>query len=123
MELQLSRIYGIVIGALALIGLFVSGHLFQIMNTDIAIDILRVVLAAYLLYAGFIAKSESMARSALLFTGILYIALGLIGLVSSTIGGLLPSGLTGFDIVFHLATGALATYAGLHHGGQVAMQR
>jgi hypothetical protein len=108
MNITLTRMYAILIGALGIIGLFVSGHLFQIMNTDIAIDVLRIVLAAYLVYVGFMAKSDKMANTALMIVGGLYVVMALVGLFSSTLGGILPSGLTGFDIVFHLATGLLA---------------
>jgi hypothetical protein len=115
MNLQIARMYAILIGALGIIGLFVSGHLFQITNTDIVLDIARIGLAAFLFYAGFMAKDDKMVNRALSATGILYIGLGILGLITPTIGGLLPTGLTGFDIVFHLATGALAMYAAMAH--------
>jgi uncharacterized membrane protein len=113
MNLQLTRIYAVLIGALAIIGLFVNGHLFGFMNSDIALDLLRVVLAAYLIYVGFVAKSETMATNALLGVGALYIVMGIAGLFSPTLGGILPSGLTGFDVAFHLITGAVAAVAGM----------
>lgn len=112
MKLQLTRIYAILITGLAIAGLFVSGHLFQLMNSDNAIDFVRVALAAFLLYAGFVSRDRGTAKTALLTVGFLYIGVGLIGLFSPTIGSLLPTGLTGFDIMFHLLTGAFATYVG-----------
>jgi hypothetical protein len=39
--------------------------------------------------------------------------MGLMGLIDSELFGLLPTGLTGFDIVFHVASGFLALYAGM----------
>jgi len=121
MNIQLSRIYAVLIGALAIVGLFVSGHLFQLMNTDIVIDILRVVLAAYLVYVAFIARSERMATTALMIVGALYVVMGLSGLFNSTLGGLLPSGLTGFDIAFHLVTGIVAIGAAMRHADSTHM--
>ncbi len=121
MNVQLSRIYGVLIGALAIVGLFVSGHLFQLMNTDIVIDVLRVVLAAYLIYVGFVTRSERTATTALAVVGALYIVMGLSGLFNSTLGGLLPSGLTGFDIAFHLVTGIIAVGAAMRHADSAHM--
>ena len=115
MNVQLARIYGVLIGALGIMGLFVGGHLFQFMNADSFLDLLRIVLAGILLYVGFSAVPDHVVNTALVGVGILYIGMGLAGLLASTIGGLLPSGLTGFDIAFHLTTGLLAL-AGASHG-------
>jgi uncharacterized membrane protein len=115
MNVRLTKFYAVLIGALALLGLFVSGHLFQLMNTDILIDVLRVALAGYLVYVGFIVHNERMAATALTVVGALYIVMGLAGLFSPTLGGLLPSGLTGFDIGFHLLTGLLAAGAAMRY--------
>jgi hypothetical protein len=115
-NVQLAKIYAALVGALGILGLFVSGHLFAVTNSDWLLDLVRLALAAYLLYAVYGAKTDSAVNNALLVTGILYIGLAVIGLVSPTLGGLLPSGLTGFDVAFHLITGALATYAGARHG-------
>lgn len=112
-SVRMVKIYAVLITALAVLGLFVSGHLFGIMNTDPAIDALRVVLAAILLYVGLRARDNNLAHTALLGVGILYVGMALIGLMNSTLGGLLPSGLTGFDIAFHLITGITAVAAGL----------
>jgi hypothetical protein len=124
MNITLAKVYAVLIGAIGIIGLFVSGHLFQIMNTDIAIDILRIVLAAYLGYAAFIAKNERMTTNGLLVVGVLYIVMAVWALFSSTLSGILPSGMTGFDVVFHLLTGAVATAAGMRrneaHRGTMA---
>src|SRR4051812_22466072 len=91
---RVTQVYAVLIGALAVAGLFVSGQLLNLMNVDLALDLVRVVLAAGLVYAGFIAKDERVAQSALLFVGLLYISMGLLGLATPTFGGVLPSGLT-----------------------------
>jgi hypothetical protein len=116
---RLSQILAVVIGALAVIGLFTQGHLFGFMNVDLTLDVLRIPIAAALLYAGFGSASERTVDSVLLTVGILYLGMGALALADNKLFGLLPSGLTGFDIVFHLAGGALATWAGLRHTGDV----
>ena len=114
MNLQLTRMYAMLIGGLAVIGIFVHGHLLEIMNTDIALDVIRIALAVYLLNVGFVQKSAEAANMALSLVGVLYVGMGVLGLITPTLGGLLPAGLTGFDIVFHIATGALALGAAIN---------
>jgi hypothetical protein len=108
MSKTVAKIYAVLVAGLALAGLFTNGHLFNLMNVDIALDLLRVVLAGGLIYAAFVAKDSHLANTMLLTVGVLYVGMGLLGLVSPTLGGLLPSGLTGFDIAFHLVTGVAA---------------
>ena len=106
MQRTLAQILGVVVALLAIMGLFINdGHLLGIMNADLALDMLRIALAAALLYVGFGRRDNDAARGVLLFTGVLYIGMGLVGLVNPTIWGLLPNGLTGFDVAFHLITG------------------
>lgn len=119
---RVAKMYTVLIGTLGVVGLFVSGHLFQIMNVDVALDVTRLVLAALLIYAAFVARSERLSGTMLMMVGWLYIAMAVAGLFNPTLGGLLPSGLTGFDIAFHLAAGGLAigtamvkTDAAAHH--------
>jgi hypothetical protein len=117
MQRTLAQTLGIIVAVLAVMGLAVTdGHLFGLMNADLALDIARFGLAGALLYYGF-ARSNDSARGILMFTAILYIGLGLLGLVNSTLWGLLPNGLTGFDIAFHLVTGILA--AAVANAGRV----
>lgn len=108
MVLMVAKMYGWLIALLGVLGLFVTdGHLFKFMNADMPLDILRILLAAMLLYAVY-SKKEDMARSGLLLVGVLYVLMGVAGLFDSELWGLLPTGLTGFDIVFHLVTGLAA---------------
>lgn len=108
MQIKVAKMYGWLIAALGILGLFVTdGHLFKCMNADLALDITRLVLAAILLYAVY-AKKADLARNGLWLTGLLYVGLGIAGLFDAELWGILPNGLTGFDIVFHLVAGAFA---------------
>lgn len=116
MERQATRVYGLLIALLAVVGLFVShGHMFNVMNADGFLDGLRVVLAVALLYAGFATNNVKLMRSLLGAVAASYVGLAVLGLIDSKLWGLLPNGLTGFDIVFHLVTGVAA--------GVVAMRK
>jgi hypothetical protein len=114
MQRQTVKFYGVLIALLAAAGLLMNdGHLFGLMNVDPALDWTRVVLAVLLLYVGFKSGSETAVRSSLVFVGVLYIGLAVLGLIDSKIWGLLPNGLTGFDVVFHAATGIAAVMVGM----------
>jgi|GEM_PF-1811035 len=104
-----AQVLGVVVGLLALVGLFIEGELLLgIMNVDVALDILRAVLAVALIAVGFSTVPTSARQTVILVTGVLYVGLGLVAFADRTVFGLLPTGLTGFDIGFHLVVGIAA---------------
>ena len=112
MAKKTARILGIITLILAIIGLLVGERqLLNLINVDPAMDALRIPIAALLLYAGYARVSSETLRSALLFVGLVFISIGFLGWGSPTLLGLLPSGLTGFDIVLHLIAGFVAIWA------------
>jgi hypothetical protein len=103
----IARVLGIVVGLLAIVGFFVEGdHLLGIMNVDLALDILRVIVAAALLYVGFARVNLNAVRTVIIIVGAMYVLMGLLAFADRTLFGLLPTGFTGFDIGFHLIVGA-----------------
>lgn len=85
-------------------------HFLWLMNVDTAHSIIRIPLAALLFYGS---QAElKTTRSILLGTGIIYILIGAAGLKDRTVGGLLPSKLTGVDFVYHFGVGAIALWLG-----------
>lgn len=101
-----ARILGIVVALLAIAGFFVEGdHLLGLMNVDLTLDLLRVVIAAALLYVGFGRASASAVRTVIIVVGAMYVLMGLLAFADPTLFGLLPTGFTGFDIGFHLIVG------------------
>lgn len=122
MNKMAAKVFGLVILLLAVVGVFVSGRLFSVVNVDIALDLVRFGLAAALLYVGFSKASEDTASGAVMAVGILYVGLVLPGMLSREVFGLLPSGLTGFDLLFHIVAGITAVVVasqvgGMHHPG------
>lgn len=114
MAKKTARILGTIVLALAIVGLLAGERqLFNLMNVDAAIDALRIPVAALLLYVGYGRVSNDTLRSALLFVGLLYVGIGFLGWGSPSLFGLLPSRLTGFDVVFHLVAGFIAIWAGV----------
>lgn len=116
MKKDAAKVFGVIVAALALIGLFIEGrHFLGLMNVDFALDMARVILAAALLYVGFAQNPTTSAGRVLAVFGVIYIALAFVGMVDSDVGGILPTGLNAFDNGFHLITGALAVGFGLAH--------
>lgn len=110
---KFAKAAGILVLILALLGFFAgSGMLWGFMNVDPAINFIRILLAIVLLYAGFMAREE-VARAIVLSFGVLYVGMGILGFMSPQLFGLLPSGLTGFDVIFHLLVGIVAFWAGV----------
>jgi hypothetical protein len=114
MQRRVAQTFGILVAILAVGGFFVKDdHLLGLMNADMWLDLTRVIIAAALLYAGFGRASASSLRGSLIALGVLYIGMGVLGLIDSELFGILPTGLTGFDIAFHIGSGLLALWAGI----------
>jgi len=101
-----ARVLGIVVALLAVVGFLVEGdHLLGLMNVDLALDVLRVVIAGALLYVGFGKATAATIRTVIVVVGAMYVVMGLLAFADRTLFGLLPTGFTGFDIGFHLVVG------------------
>jgi hypothetical protein len=100
-------VLGIIVALLALVGFFVEGdHLLGVMNVDLTLDVLRVLIAVALLVVGFVGSVPSGAvRAVLIVVGVMYVLMGALAFADPTLFGLLPTGLTAFDIGFHLIVG------------------
>lgn len=101
-----ARVLGVVVGLLAVVGLFVEGeHLLGIMNVDLTLDIVRVLIAVALLVVGFANVPAAAPRAVVAIVGAMYVLMGVLAFADRTLFGLLPTGFTGFDIGFHLIVG------------------
>lgn len=109
MHRLIAKILGVLLALLGVVGLFLDGeHLLGFMNVDLALDIVRLLIAAALLYVGFGPLAVIVARATLGVVGGLYVLMGLMAFADETLFGVLPTGFTGFDIGFHLVVGAAA---------------
>jgi hypothetical protein len=70
-------------------------------------------VTAALLYAASEESSLTTTKNILLAVGLVYLAIGTTGLVDKRAGGLLPSGLTKFDLVYHFVVGAGIIWLGV----------
>ncbi len=105
---QYAGIVGIVVLLLGVAGLALGeGHLFGLINIDIAEDIIHLVTGGLMAYVGFAQSDVSLARTVVGGLGVVYLLVGVVGFISTTVFGLFPSGYTWADNVVHLLLGVL----------------
>lgn len=116
MEKSLSLFFAGLLSKLALAGLVKRNkQLYGLMNIDENHSLIRLPVIALLSYAGTMG-SLSTARKILTCVGAIYLAIGGAGLIDKRVGGVLPSGLTKFDLPYHLVTGAFLVWMGMRPG-------
>ena len=117
MEKATSLFFGVFLSVLTVAGfLLPRKHFLKLMNVDKTHSMIRIPLAMALLSGSLPVTKMKITREILLGTGIFYIVMGTAGLADKRVAGLLPSGLTKFDIVYHYATGAAAIWLGARSG-------
>lgn len=117
MEKSMAVILGMALTGLAAAGFVKHNKHLLGMNVDTNHSLIRTPVAATLLLSE---KGDvRTTRNVLTGTGIMYMAIGAIGLIDRKIGGLLPSKLTNFDFIYHFSVGAAALWMGLRPGRMV----
>jgi hypothetical protein len=91
-------------------------HLCGLMNVDTQHSLLRVPLTLALLYAGSQQSTLHSTRTILSGVGIFYLAIGIAGSADRSVGGVLPSKLTHFDLLYHFGVGTVALWLGSRSG-------
>jgi Domain of unknown function (DUF4383) len=105
---QYAGIIGAVVVLLGIVGLIAGeGHLFGLINIDIAEDIVHLLTGGLMLYVGFAQSDNALARTVVGGIGIVYLLVGIIGFLSATLFGLIPNGYTWADNAIHLLLGVL----------------
>jgi len=100
---------GVIIAALGLVGLVGGeGRMLSEINIDLPLDLIRIVLGAFLIYGGI--KSPELSRTSLTIFGVAYLLIFVLGIISYTLFGLLPTGLGWIDQGLHIIGGAIALY-------------
>ena len=104
-----ARVMGVVLAVAAVAGYFIEGeHMLGIMNVDVPLDVVRTVLAVALLVVGFARVPRAALNVVLALLGASYLLVAILGFIDVELWGLLPTGLTPFDLAFHLVVGAVA---------------
>ncbi|MDN5275857.1 MAG: hypothetical protein JWN33_506 [Candidatus Saccharibacteria bacterium] len=115
MEKPMSSTLSLLLWVLAFLGFIKKKkHVAGLMNIDTSHSIIRLPIASLLLLGS---KSDvKTARNILLGSGLIYVLIGTAGTINRKAFGLLPSKLTGFDLVYHFVVGAAAIYMGTRSG-------
>ena len=104
-----AQIAGVVVLLLGVAGLVLGDQkLGGLLNIDITEDIVHLVTGGALAYAGFGIRDNATVRTIVGALGVIYIGIGILGFVDDNLFGLIPSGFTIFDNIFHLGVGVIS---------------
>lgn len=112
MKKLFAQISGFFLLFLSLIGTTTEGQLFEFINVDIKIDLIRLAVAVILLFAGYGNISIRTSGAILSAVGIFEMVVGIISIVDDKLLGLAPSSFTAFDMAFHLIVGLASFIVG-----------
>ncbi len=114
-----AQVLGVVLILIGVVGLLLGERLFLgILNIDIVEDAVHLITGGLLTYVGFSRVDLALARNVVLGLGVVYLLVGLLGIVMPTMFGLLPDGYTAFDNLLHLALGVLSIAVALFARGE-----
>jgi uncharacterized membrane protein len=112
-----AQIAGVVVLLVGVLGLVLGDQsIGGLLNVDLPEDIIHLVTGGALAYAGFAIRDNATVRTVVGALGVLYIAVGILGFLSPTLFGVLPSGYTIFDNVFHLGLGVISVIVAWYIG-------
>ncbi len=101
-------VVGIVLILVGIGGLILGDQLLLgVLNIDIVEDIVHLLTGAILAYVGFGQRDVPLARNVVGGLGVVYLLVFVVGIITSTLFGLLPHGYTVVDHIIHLAVGIL----------------
>jgi hypothetical protein len=104
-----AQILGVVLILVGLVGLALGNQVWRdILNVDIAEDIVHLITGGVLAYVGFGPTELSVTRNVVGLLGIIYLMVGVLGFAAPTMFGLVPHGYTAFDNLLHLFLGGLS---------------
>ncbi len=111
-----AQIIGVVLILVGIIGLVLGNRLFLgILNIDIVEDIAHLATGGIYAYVGFGRTDLATARNVVLALGVIYLVIGILGVIVPMIFGLIPHGYTIFDDILHLALGVLSLAVALFY--------
>jgi hypothetical protein len=97
---------GIAIIAVGVLGLLMGeGLLAGVINIDVLEDIVHLLTGGLMAYVGFAGRNIRTVRTVVGSIGVAYLLVGVLGLITPTLFGLLPHGYTALDNGLHLLLG------------------
>jgi hypothetical protein len=112
-----AQIAGVVILLVGVLGLVLGDQsLGGLLNIDLTEDIVHLVTGGALAYAGFAIRDNATVRTVVGALGVVYIAVGILGFIDKSLFGVLASGYTIFDNLFHLGLGVISVIVAWYIG-------
>lgn len=110
---QYAAVVGVVLLLLGIVGLIINlaspstKYLLNFLNIELVENIIYIVTGGLLAYVGLAQNNASVARMVVIVLSAIYLLVGIVGLFSNTVFGLIPSGYIWGDNVLHLALGII----------------
>jgi hypothetical protein len=119
-----AQIVGPTVVVIGIVGLILGEQsLLDVLNIDIAEDIIHLVTGGLLTYVGFAKTDGSVVRAVVGALGVVYLLVGLVSFAEPNPLGLFPSEYSTLDNLIHLALGVLGIGASLLSGGKATTAR
>jgi hypothetical protein len=112
---QYAGIAGIIVLALGVIGVIArlitaSDYLFNLINVSWTENLIHLITGGLMAYVAYKQSDTSLAKSVVGVLGFIYLLVFVVSLFSSTVFGLIGSGLTLTDNLVHLVLGLAGIY-------------
>ncbi len=119
-----AQLVGPTVIIIGVIGLIVGEQsLLDVLNVDIAEDIIHLVTGGLLAYVGFARMDGGVVRAVVGGLGVVYLLVGLVSFAEPNPLGLFPSEYSTLDNLIHLALGVLGIGAALLSSGKTEAGR
>jgi len=113
-----AQIVGPTVILIGVVGLILGQKsLLDVLNIDLAEDIIHLVTGGLLAYVGFAKVGGGAVRAVVGTLGVVYLLVGLVSFAEANPLGLFPSEYSTVDNVIHLALGVLGIAAAAKSGG------
>ena len=119
-----AQLVGPTVILIGVVGLILGEQsLLDVLNIDIAEDIIHLVTGGLLTYVGFARMDDGVVRAVVGGLGVVYLLVGLVSFAEPNPLGLFPSEYSTLDNLIHLALGLLGIAAALLSSGKTEAAR